>query len=148
MKLRHLMTFSQICIYTIAQRTKLAEAASRPMPAAFSETKPWVMGFRLWRQAKDNDIEMPIVFGDAVDCSKLIYWGILKDVIIDGKSTNYSVDRLQRVRGCRRPQDLRLRSTGAQIAAHFIRPYAICQTPEFLRVEEQRQVPSLLRDIG
>jgi hypothetical protein len=102
MKLRHLMTFSQICIYTIAQRTKLAEAASRPMPAAFSETKPWVMGFRLWRQAKDNDIEMPIVFGDAVDCSDRCNPGKThprSDTCTDTRACfNWTFDRMHRPR--------------------------------------------------
>lgn len=127
------MSLSETCIYTIAHGTKLASAAERNKPTTFLETKPWVTGLRLWRQATDNDLRMPIVFADAADCSELIYWGILSDVSIDKRSTEYAVSQLQRIQGRRTPQQLRLKSTGKPIAANFIRPYAICLTPEFLR---------------
>lgn len=72
------------------------------------------------------------MFADATDCTRLLYWGAISDIHIDDGGTSYSVEGLSPIGHGRTPQDLVLRSTGKQIAPDFIRPYAICRTPEFL----------------
>jgi hypothetical protein len=87
----------------------------------------------LWREAQEDGTGVPVVFADSTDCSRLLYWGVLTKVTLAGDTTRYAVDKLRRIPGRRRTQELTLRSTGEKIAPHFIRPYAICRTPEFVR---------------
>jgi hypothetical protein len=78
-------------------------------------------------------MDMAVVFGDATDCSRLIYWGILTNVVAGDGETRYWVKSMRMIRGAHCPQELVLRSTGKKIAPGFIRPYAICKKPSFLR---------------
>ena len=120
------------CIYTIVDAKKLAKASARSGPATFTEKKPWVTGHNLWQRAMSENLRMPVVFADANDCSRLLYWGMLSEIRFDGASTKYTVDRVRKLPGRHSPQELTLRSSGKKIAPNFIRPYAICVTPSFL----------------
>lgn len=124
---------SEHCIYTILHTKRLAEAAQHGGPATFQESRPWPTGRELWEQAQAEGIDFPILLGDATDCSKLVAWGLLTNIEIQGEETTYTVDRVLPLAGIHSPQDLILRSTREHIAPDFIRPYAICFTPDFLR---------------
>jgi hypothetical protein len=124
--------FSDHCIYTIVSAKKLAKAATRGSVTSFTEKKAWVSGYNLWHKAEAEDLPMPILFADAADCSRLLYWALLTEIQFDGDATKYTVDRVRKLKGRHSPQELVLRSTRKQIARGFIRPYAICLTPSFL----------------
>jgi hypothetical protein len=119
-------------IYTIAHPDKLAKAASRKGATKFSEAKPWMTRYDLWSKASAAGEAMTVVFADATDCSRLLYWGILTGIEIEDKTTRYSVKQVRKIKGRHSPQELLLKSTGKAIAPNFIRPYAICRTPSFL----------------
>ena len=123
---------SEFCIYTIAEPTRLAAIAAKGGKASFKEGKPWVTGHKLLAAAQRQQLRMPILFGDATDCRQLRHWGILTSVGIGPDGTRYAVDGLRPFTRRRSPQELVLRSTGERIAAGFIRPYAICRTPDFI----------------
>jgi hypothetical protein len=127
-----MMQLSEHCVYTILHTDRLEEAARRRSSSRFEENRAWVTGHRLWQQAQRAGSNFPILLGDATDCSRLEYWGLLTDVKLKGGRTCYTVDRIRRIDGVHIPQDLVLRSTGKRIAPKFIRPYAICRTPAFL----------------
>jgi len=129
MEPRALFEFS-IC--TIAHPSKLDKAASRSRATTFLEARAWTTGYRLWSKAKAARVAMPILLADATDCSRLLYWGVLTGVVIEEKTTRYSVKQMRKISGRHSPQELLLKSTGKPIAANFIRPYAICRTPSFL----------------
>ena len=78
----------------------------------------------------------PVLLGDATDCSRLEYWGLLTDIEVGGKSTQFAVDRLRPLPGKHTPQELVLRDSGEHIAPNYIRPYAICHTPRFLAEQD------------
>jgi hypothetical protein len=124
--------FFDAAIYTIAQGQQLAEDARSGGPVTYTEKKAWAKGFELWQKAKAEGSVIPILFGDATDCSRLEYWGMLTNMERNGKSTRYTIDRVRTLQGQHKPQDLILRSTGKHIAPNFIRSYAICNTPSFL----------------
>jgi hypothetical protein len=70
---------------------------------------------------------------------------LLTDIQVnDDKTSGYTVDRLRKIGGKRAPQDLVLRSTGKNIAPHFIKSYAICKTPAFLLESGSKQRSALL----
>jgi hypothetical protein len=126
---RQLFEFS---VYTIVHKNKLDEAVRSGGNITVREEKAWTTGYDLLSKAKAAGAEMPVVFADATDCSRLLYWGILTEVVIEDQTTKYSVKQMQEINGSHSPQKLLLKSTGKQIAPNFIRPYAICRTPSFL----------------
>ena len=123
---------SEYCIYTIVKKETLEAAEKQSGNFSNTEKRAWVTGFALWQKAQAKHVGMPILFGDAADCSQLIYWGVLTEVRVVGDGTEYSVDRVRKLSPSLSPQDLVLRSTGKAISQGFIRPYAICKTPSFL----------------
>ena len=122
---------SEFCIYTIVHGKELNKR-TRTKKFTFHENKRWVTGHALWREANKAHATMPVLFGDAVNVERLLYWGVLTDIRVDGNTTSFTVDRLHRIQD-RTRQGLILRSTRKPIARAFIRPYAICRTPAWLR---------------
>jgi len=125
-------TWSPFCVYTIAHPDFLREAAEADVPYWFTESRRWVTAQQLLHEAHEAGQVMPVVFGDATDCSRLLYFGVLGSVEISDQETQYTFHSLRRLRRRHSPQELRLRSSGELIAPGFIRPYAICHTPDFL----------------
>jgi hypothetical protein len=123
---------SQFCVYTIKDGKELSRLAKEGVEYPFKEQKKWKTTHNLWHQAHVAKQGMPVLFGDAADCSRVLYWGFLTDVEVRDDFTTFSVDRLRRLAGEHAPQELVLRSSGKRIAPNFIRPYAICRTPDFL----------------
>ena len=80
---------------------------------------------------------MPILLGDATDCSVLLYWRFVKDLRLnrENKTARFSVDKLGKLSVECSPQELVLKSSGNTIAPNSIRPYAICVTPAFIKGE-------------
>jgi hypothetical protein len=124
--------FAEHCIYTILHTDRLVEAARHGGSTTFRESRAWVTGRQLWQQAQAAGLGFPVLLGDATDCSRLEYWGLLTRVEINGDATRFTVDRVRALSGSHTPQQLVLRRTGEHIAPNFIRPYAICRTPTFL----------------
>jgi len=129
-KLAH--ELSDHCIYTIVSGKVLAQCFKGQRSATFKEQKPWVTGYELWQKATADKRHLPVLFADAADCSRLLYWSILTKIQFDRSTTAYTIDRLRKLPGKHVPQELILRSSRVNIAPDFIRPYAICLTPPFL----------------
>ncbi len=123
---------AEACIYTIVHRDRLSAAEQSGLPATFMERRPWTSGRHLWMRACACGASMAVLFSDACDCTRLEYWGLLTDVTLTEHGTSYTVDQVRKLPPGRTPQDLRLLKSGQTIAPGYIRPYAICQTPEFI----------------
>jgi hypothetical protein len=124
---------SEYCVYTIKHAKKLGEIARSRGPATFTEQKSWVTASKLWQRAREAGVAMPVLLGDANDCSCLLFRGLLTDLDLRDGATTFTVDCLRPIREKRSPQELILHSSGRAIAPNFIRPYAICVTPAFVR---------------
>ncbi len=120
------------CVYTIVHPERLAIAEQKGGSTILSERRPWVTGLKLWNNAQSAGVEMPVLLGNANDCSDLRYWGLITKLEVTEAGTSFTVDRVRRFRRGHKPQELVLRSTGKHIAPNFIRPYAVCQTPNFV----------------
>ena len=120
------------CVYTIVSRDVLDSVAMERRPLIQTERKIWKQAKAYLNEASTEGSHVPVILGDAKDCSKLLYWGLLMRVGIDQSSTEYEVDRLRPIRDSHTPQELVLASSGKNIAPGFIRPYALCHTPAFL----------------
>ncbi len=121
-------------LYTIVSSDILEKHALDGSAMERTEGKVWKTATKLFTDACARQRRLPVLFADAKDCSRLLYWGLLEnlDTIDSPPSTTYSVDKLRPFRGVRSPQELRLMRTGEFIAPGYIRPYANCRTPEFL----------------
>lgn len=132
---RHLTEFS---VYTIVDGKRLDRDAKTGGAVEYQDSRRWTTADRLWREAINDGKSMPVVLGDATDCSRLRYWGLLTRIDIKGSVTSFTVDSLREL-GKHKTQELVLRSTRNQIAPNFIRPYAICVTPQFLNPAMRKQ---------
>ncbi len=123
---------SEFCVYTISHRDKLSAALAEGGSVTFRESRRWTTAAKKLQAAIDAGEALSIVFADAANCSALLYWARLREVALVDGGTRYTVEQLAPLDGRHSPQDLQLASTGRHIAPDFIRPYAICKTPEFL----------------
>jgi hypothetical protein len=119
-------------VYTIASPERLFAAADG---ADFLfEGKRWVKAVELRAAASEVGEHVAILFADSRDCSRLIAWTVLVDVVVGALGTNYRIGPLHQVPRST-PQQLVVLTTGRRIADGFIRPYVLCQTPSFLFAE-------------
>jgi hypothetical protein len=125
-------TFHEAAVYTILHPDKLKQFERKSASGHASEKRRWTRGKQLLEEARAEGLRMPILFADATDCSRLLYWAELDSILLGRSGTRYSFHSLRLLRGEHSPQELRLCSTGKRIAKGFIRPYALCKTPEFL----------------
>lgn len=126
------MSYYPYCVYTIVNGEVLDAVALDRSPLIHTERKNWATAASYLNDAKSRNELVPVLLGDARDCSKLLYWGLLTRVDVHETGTTYEVDRLRQLPPSHSPQELVLSSTGKNIAPGFIRPYALCQTPDFL----------------
>lgn len=124
------------CVYTIVQIDRLRDFAARGGVGAVSERRPWTSAERLLKEAHAAGLRLPVIFADAADCTRLHYWALLTTVNPSSNGTTFAFEQMQPLPSGHTPQELILRSTGRPIAPGFIRPYAICRTPGFLRSAE------------
>lgn len=122
----------RFCVYTIASRDHLDAAAAKDSPFANTEGRRWVAAEDYLEKSKSEGVRVPIVLGNAQDCSELLYWGLLTGVELQPSSTRYTVDRLRPLRAGHAPQELVRAKNDEHIAPGFIRPYVLCHTPSFL----------------
>jgi len=118
------------CVYTIALPYKLAEASKAGTP--MREAKRWVTAENMVQEAKECGRAVPVLFADSRDCRRLVAWSILTAVEINKHGTQYWINQLWGVPRGARPQDVRTISTGEKIAEGHIRPYVLCETPDFI----------------
>lgn len=126
---------SPFCIYTIRSRRDLDETYLRNGKGEFTENKTWKTGWKLFQEAKRSGQRMPVIFASAEVTDKLIYYALLNDIEIDetNYTTRYEFTQLEKVKGDLPLSTLRLRSTNQPLSENYIRPYAICLTPSFIR---------------
>ncbi len=124
---------SEFCVYTIRDRKTMDKIMKAGGIQKITESKRWVTGEKLFRQAQSRKISMPVLFGDAAQCRDLCYWAILEGIEINETKTTFSFSSLKKIKGKRLTQELILKNSGKPIAPHFIRPYALCITPPFLK---------------
>ena len=129
------MEWAASCVYTIRhpdELQKCARLAKSGSTCTLSEQKRWVAAHKLWEQCEPGQ-RMAVIFGDATHTSHLIFFAELKKVAVKDGHTDYTIENLKKFRGEHRKMELVLRSSGKKISPNFIRPYAICKTPDFLR---------------
>lgn len=133
---------AESCVYTILHPDKLAKAAALRGPSTFVVGQRMVTAATLHRTAHQLGKVVAVLFGDATDCNRLVYWGLLTAIDVGEADTHYTVFPVHPLNSDRSPQELILRVTGELIAPGFIHTYAICGTPEFLTNAAEVECPT------
>jgi hypothetical protein len=120
------------CVSTIVDKKTLKQFEAKGS-GQITENSRWITAAALLQDALKIGAEMPVIFSDAAnDTETLLYWAVLRRIDIDGRLTAVSFDKFSRIRGKHGRSDLTRRRPRKQIKPNYIRPYAICETPEWL----------------
>jgi hypothetical protein len=121
---------TDLCVYTIKHSDDLKEALEGGS-GTWVEGRPWATAWRLLEDARHLGQRVPIIFAPAEATRLLFAWALLDKVEIDedSKSTTYTFSTL-RAFYPRPPKTTLRKRNGEPFAPHFIRPYAICFTPD------------------
>jgi len=122
----------KFCVSTIIDKKEIKKFLAQGN-GAFTENKTWKMARTLFLESQQIGARMPLILSDAAhDSEKLLCWAVLRKIELSGDRTTVEFDGVKKIQGNRGRTDLTLRSTGRPIAPMFIKPYAICVTPDFL----------------
>lgn len=122
----------KFCVSTIIDKKDIRKFLAQG-DGRFTENKAWKMAKTLFLESQQIGTRMPLILSDAArDSEKLLCWATLQKIELDGDKTTVEFDAVKKIKGTRGRTDLILRSTGRVIAPMFIKPYAICATPDFL----------------
>ncbi|RYZ15235.1 MAG: hypothetical protein EOO70_07090, partial [Myxococcaceae bacterium] len=89
-------------------------------------------GLRALADAGRTGRRLAVVFADARDTANLLFAALLCDIQIQGDRTTFRFSHLRSLHA-QTKTGLRLLSSGEALSPGFIRPYALVQTPDFLR---------------
>jgi hypothetical protein len=129
---------ADVCVYTTISPDKLAEAVRNKKPLL--ETKRWVSALRYIKQARTEGRRLPVVFADSRNCTRLIAWGTLKQIVVRADSTKFTLAGLYDLGSAKR-RNLVVLTTRAPIPVGHVRPYVLCKTPPFLAALAKRPNP-------
>ncbi|HEX5273524.1 MAG TPA: hypothetical protein VFW33_23675 [Gemmataceae bacterium] len=122
---------TDLCVYTLKQSDDLRAALEDGGRATYTERKKWVRAKQLVDNAKRTEKRLPVIFAPAEWTRYLLAWALLDEVVLD-EGTAYTFSGLQMFDPQPRKTSLKKASNGAPLDPGFIRPYAICQTPDYL----------------
>lgn len=131
--------FTKRCVYTIRHSDKLREVALAGGSDTFEAGQSWKQVKQILNQAKGDGLQVPVVFARAEDTSDLFAWAVLEDIALRDEKprTRYRFSSLQLLKKPPPKTSLRKAFNGESLAAGFIRPYAICLTPEWIATADE-----------
>ena len=122
---------TDLCIYTIKHSDDLREALAAGGCGTYSERKRWVRAKRLLEDAKRAGERLPVIFAPAEETFHLFAWAVL-DEVVPGETSTYTFSELRLFDPQPYKTTLKKASDGEPLDEWFIRPYAICRTPDYL----------------
>jgi hypothetical protein len=129
-----MIRLSSYCIYTIRHSDALRRQAEEGGSHTLTAGKAWTTGSLLWTEAKRSAERLPLVLPGADVETGLIYWACVDEITVDAElaSTTCCYSDLRPIVPAKPRSALRLRASGGQLSEDYIRPYALCRTPDFL----------------
>lgn len=123
---------SDFSIYTMRHSKTLGSQCEKRGQHILTERKRWVSGDKLFDYAMAAGHRMPLLLSGAEADTGVIFWALIDELAVNGV-TNCRYSELRRVEPARPLSSLILKSTGKAMSDDYIRPYAICRTPDWLR---------------
>jgi hypothetical protein len=120
------------CVYTIVGSDVIENAESAGSEGHFTEGKSWAKALELLQQANLENKLLLLLLADAAHIRGVEWIAQIVGIEIspDG-STKVSFAGLHPLEDIRPRSDLQLLSTGTAMSNSYIRPYALCITPDF-----------------
>jgi hypothetical protein len=122
---------TDLCIYTTKHSDHLRSTLANGGRDTYSEHKKWVRAKRLLDDAKRAGKRLPVIFAPAEATRRLFAWALLDEIVPDQENT-YTFSHLRLFEPRPLKTTLRKASDGEPLDRWFIRPYAICRTPNYL----------------
>jgi len=134
------------CVYTIVSSDVIKKADNNNSEGHFTEGKSWAKALELFKQAELGGRLFPLLLADAAHIRgvKWIAQIVGIDILPDG-STEVSFTGLHPLEKLRPLSSLQLLSTGAAMSDSYIRPYALCLTPDFV-YNNSKNIPAYSDD--
>ncbi|KAB2866387.1 MAG: hypothetical protein F9K46_02415 [Anaerolineae bacterium] len=131
---------SEYCIYAIKDSRNLDEVYESGGFGGFTENSKWVTGQHLLEDTQSKNQKLLVIFSAAERATGLLYYAILTQINInDGDPKNplttYHFTSLTPIKDAPPKSSLRLRDEAGQkfLSDSYIRSYALCFTPDFLK---------------
>jgi hypothetical protein len=122
---------TDLCIYTIKHSDDLRASVANGGCGTYTERKKWVRAKQLLEEAKHAGKRLPVIFAPAEATRHLFAWAVLEAVVPD-KDSAYTFSGLRLFEPQPLKTTLKKSSDGEPLDPLFIRPYAICCTPDYL----------------
>jgi hypothetical protein len=143
-------TFTERCVYTIRHSDKLREIATSTGADTFEAGQAWTQVEELLESARHEGQRLPIVFAPAESTDRIVAWATIDAVTIreEKPRTRYSFSGLRMLAKGPKKTSLLKASDRSPLAANFIRPYAVCLTPKFVRDAPIQSVADTTAEVG
>jgi hypothetical protein len=128
---------TDLCIYTIKHSDDLRATLANGGRDTYTEGRKWVRAKQLLDEAKRTGKRLPVVFAPAEGTSDLFAWALLDEIVPD-ETSRYTFSELRLFDPQPHKTTLRKASDGEPLDEWFIRPYAICRTPDYLMDQPAR----------
>jgi hypothetical protein len=122
---------TDLCIYTIKHSDHLSASFAKGGRDKYTERKTWARAKQLLDEAKRAGKRLPVIFSPAEETTNLVAWALL-DEVVPGETSEYTFSELRPIDPPRDKSTLKKASDGKPLDERFIRPYAICHTPDYL----------------
>lgn len=124
--------FYHKCVYTIRKREHLDAACTLGVEFVISTKQNWKSAIIDFQQALAEGKEYIAIISDAANTQQINHIGLIKEISYenDAGETRVIFSKVLAVEEVIFKTDIRL-SSGKNIDPGFIRPYAICETPDF-----------------
>ena len=122
---------TELCIYSIKHSDDLRAAIAKGGRGTYTEQKTWTRAKKLLVEAKRAGKRLPVVFAPAEETSHLFVWALL-DEVVPSKTSTYTFSELRKFESQLQKSTLSKDADGEPLDEGFIRPYAICRTPDYL----------------
>lgn len=139
--------FFPFSIYTIRGSRHLAADHKSGGAGEFTENKRWTSALGFLDTARKTGQILPVLFAAGERITGVIYFACIDDLIVSppaehgNGTTTIRFSALQPLRPQHPLRSLILRSSGEPLSDDFIKPYAICHTPDFLPPPVPKHAP-------
>jgi len=127
------------CVYTMRHSRDLEAIYRTGGHGTFTEGRKWKTVAAWMQQVSTTGARIPIIFGAAEDWSGLVFHAVLDAIefdesIVKKPKTIYTFSGLTPIQPHKKLSSLTLLKQRRPLPDTFIRPYALCLTPDFVMV--------------
>jgi uncharacterized protein YeaO (DUF488 family) len=133
-------------IYTIRHSRDLAVDYNHGKQGKFTENKRWTSAVDFLSQARKAGQKLPILFAAGESIDGAIYFAFIDEIVVsplDENGNGSTAIRFSELKKLHRKlplSALRLKSSGKPLSEDFIRPYALCHTPDILPANRDNSI--------